>query len=404
MAATSSRAVRPVRQRERRLPLGAPVRAWTLSEWSLLPLRLFLGATFTFAGLQKLANPNFFNAQSPSSIQAQLIASARVSPIHLLIGHLLRFATPLGVIIALAELAIGLGALLGLWTRIAALGGAILSFSLFLTVSFHASPFYTGADIVFTFAWLPFIVAGSGSRLSLDALIARRVAREERLGRPEIVAIQFATVQGVCGHFNKGKCGARQGLACDPAACPVLLGPRAPIATRVQLDTVDRRTLVLGGAAAAAVGTSALILGGATAEAGRLIGGAPTPKKNSHQFSGQGSSSTTTTPSSGVKTAGTLLGPAKDVPKGQAATFTIPSSGDPGIVLHTSAGQYLGYDAVCPHAGCQVGYYAANDLLVCPCHGSQFQASTGAVLNGPAARGLTPLKITEGSDGNLYLQ
>lgn len=408
MSATSSRPVRQVRQRERRLLLNAPVRAWTLSEWSLLPLRLFLGATFLFAGLQKLANPNFFNAQSPNSIQAQLVASARVSPIHLLIEHLLKLATPLGIIIALAEVAIGLGALLGLWTRVAAIGGAILSFSLFLTVSFHAAPFYTGADIVFTFAWLPFVLAGSGTRLSIDALIARRVAREEHLAAPDVVAIQFSTVQSVCGHFNKGKCSARQGLACESAVCPVLLGPRAPMTTRVEIDSVDRRTLVLGTAAAAAVGTGALILGGVAAEAGRLIGGAPAPKKTSSQL-GAGSTATTTPPSntgtgSGQKFAGTLLGPAKDVPVGQAATFTIPTSGDPGIVLHPTAGQYLGYDAVCPHAGCTVGYYAANDLLVCPCHASEFQVSTGAVLNGPAPRGLTPLKIAEGPDGNLYLQ
>jgi len=413
MSSIPTRPVRHVRQRERRLPLNAPVRAWTLSEWALLPLRFFLGGTFVFAGLQKLANPNFFNAQSPSSIQAQLIASARVSPIHLLTEHLLRFATPLGIIIALSELAIGLGALLGLWTRIAAIGGAVLSFSLFLTVSFHASPFYTGADIVFTFAWLPFILAGSGTRLSFDALIANRVAREQHLNLPEVVAIEFATVQAICGHFHKGKCDARQNLPCDAAVCPVLLGSRAPLVTRVQLDGVDRRTMMLGTAAAAAVGTSALILGGVAAEAGRLIGGAPTPKNNSNQLSGSGAT-TTTTPSSGgtptttapsgAKTAGVLLGPAKDVPVGQAATFTIPSSGDPGIVLHPVAGQYLAYDAVCPHAGCTVGYYAANDLLVCPCHASEFQVSTGAVISGPAPRGLSKLKIAEGADGNLYLQ
>jgi thiosulfate dehydrogenase (quinone) large subunit len=29
--------------------------------WALLPLRLFLGATFTFAGLQKLADPSFLD-------------------------------------------------------------------------------------------------------------------------------------------------------------------------------------------------------------------------------------------------------------------------------------------------------------------------------------------------------
>ncbi len=396
---------------ERRLPLGAPVRAWTLAEWALLPLRLFLGATFAFAGLQKLANPNFFNANSPNSVQAQLIASVRLSPIHSVLSHLVQFATPIGIVISLSELAIGLGALLGLWTRLAALGGALLSLSLFLTVSFHASPFYTGADIVFFFAWMPLILAGGGSRLSLDAMIARRAARELGAPSPEIVSIPFATVQAICGHFNQGTCAARHGMACDQAVCPVLIGERPSIATRVAIDTVDRRALVLGVATAAAVGTSALILGGVAAEAGRLIGGAPTPK-NSTQLG----STATTVPSTGPtsppsnspipkgRAKGVLLGPAKDVALGQSATFNIPSSGDPGIVVQPTAGQFLAYDAVCPHAGCTVSYYAPNNVLVCPCHGSQFQVMNGDVMNGPAPTGLKKLNIVEGADGNLYLQ
>ena len=121
----------------RRLPFNAPVRAWALSEWALIPLRLFLGVTFLYGGLMKLSNPNFLNAKSPISIQQQLVASIRISPIHSLISPLTHFAKPLGIFIAFAELAIGLGTLFGLWTRIAALGGAFLSLNLFLTVSFH---------------------------------------------------------------------------------------------------------------------------------------------------------------------------------------------------------------------------------------------------------------------------
>jgi thiosulfate dehydrogenase [quinone] large subunit len=37
---------------------------------------------------------------------------------------------------------------------------------LFLTVSFHSSPYYTGADVVFAFAWTPLLLADSGSVLS----------------------------------------------------------------------------------------------------------------------------------------------------------------------------------------------------------------------------------------------
>ncbi|MGC2175804.1 MAG: DoxX family protein, partial [Acidimicrobiales bacterium] len=138
---------------ERRLPFNAPVRAWALSEWALVPLRAFIGATFLYAGLQKLANPNFFKKNSPISIQSQLLAASHTSPIHVILTHLVGIAKPIGLVIAFGEIAIGLGTLVGLWTRIAAVGGLILSLMLFLTVSFHSSPYFTGADIVFFFAW-----------------------------------------------------------------------------------------------------------------------------------------------------------------------------------------------------------------------------------------------------------
>ncbi len=399
------------------MPFGAPVRAWTLAEWALVPLRIFLGVTFAFAGLQKLANPNFFRPLSPISIQAQLIGASHTSPIRLILTHLIPFAKPIGIVISFTELAIGIGVLLGLWTRIAAIGGAVLSFSLFLTVSFHASPYFTGADIVFFFAWLPFIVAGGGSRLSLDAWIARRVATKAGVALPDLVSIPFATVQGICGNYHDGACAAREGRNCDAAVCPVLLGERAPLATRVSIDSVDRRTLVVSGTVAAGVGVAALLLGGAAADFGKMINDAPKPKSASTQFGAGGStnSPTTTAPASTGTTVpastgttpdttpGTLLGPAKDVPNGHAGTFSIPSSGDPGIVVNAQ-GTYFAYDAICPHAGCTVGYAPSNNLLVCPCHGSEFQVSTGAVLDGPSPRGLTKLKVIEGANGNLYLQ
>ena len=155
-----------------------------MSDRALLPLRAFLGFTFCFAGLQKLANPGFFDAANPISIQAQLAGAARRSPIHALIGPLAHVAIPLGLLIAFGELAIGVGTLLGLWQRIAAAGGIVLSLMLFLTVSFHSAPYYTGADIVFVFAWTPLALAGAGPVLSADAAIAARATRRTRV--PEI--------------------------------------------------------------------------------------------------------------------------------------------------------------------------------------------------------------------------
>ena len=156
----------------------------TLAEWALLPLRAFLGFTFCFAGLQKLANPAFFDASNPASIQAQMAGAARRSPIHALISPLAHHAALIGAVIAVGEVAVGVGALLGLLTRIAAVGGLLLSLNLFLAVSFHTSPYYTGSDIVFVFAWMPLIIAGGGL-LSLDALIANVVAaRQSWSGAP----------------------------------------------------------------------------------------------------------------------------------------------------------------------------------------------------------------------------
>ena len=404
------------------------MRAWALAEWALLPLRIFLGGTFLYAGLQKLANPTFFNNKAPNSIHAQLLGALRTSPIHALLSHLVNFANPIGMVIAYAEIAIGVGVLLGLWTRVAAIGGAILSFNLFLTVSFHSSPYFTGADIVFFFAWMPFIVAGAGTRLSADAWIANRAAKKEGVSSPELVAIPFAKVREICGHFSNSGCDARAGLACDAAVCPVLLGDHAPIATRVAIDSVDRRALVIGGTAAAIVGTTAVIFGAATADVGKLIGNAKLPASSSGQLStsttttsvpastttrpatttSAGTKATTTTSepvttTSAAKPAGTLIGAASEVPVGKPAAFTIPSSGDPGIVFQLKAGDFVSYDTVCPHMGCTVRYSPSNNLLVCPCHGSEFLVKNGDVISGPAPHGLTKLDVVEGSDGNLYL-
>ena len=192
----------------------------------LLPLRAFLGFTFCFAGLQKLANPGFFDASDPASIQAQLAGALRSSPIHALIVPLAHQAVALGLLIACGELAVGLGTLAGLWSRVAAAGGLVLSLMLFLTVSFHASPYYTGSDIVFVFAWTPLLLAGSGDVLSVDAVLRRR----------------------------------RDGPA----------GPRA--AARAGAG-IGRRSFAAEGAAAGLVALAGLALGGMAAVIGRAAGG-----------------------------------------------------------------------------------------------------------------------------------
>jgi thiosulfate dehydrogenase [quinone] large subunit len=382
-----------------RFTLRPPARAWELSEWALLPLRLFLGVTFIFAGLQKLSNPAFFQATSPTSIQSQMAGSARLSPIHSFLHAMLPHAVLIGWIIAYGELAIGLGTLLGLKTRIAAIAGAFLSLNLFLAVSFHSSPYFTGADIVFMFAWMPLIIAGGGSRFCADAMIARAAAKQSGFVMSPLVALPFETVQNFCGHYDEGSCTARSGDPCAASQCPVLL-LRAPQVTPVDITTFNRRSVVIGGTTVAVVAGAAVVTGFLTTAAGHLEASAASGEKSttSSTLLGGGSNAGT----GGAK--GTLIGPASSVPIGSAATFTVPSSGDPGIIFQLSKGTFVAYDAVCPHAGCTVGYAPSAKIMVCPCHGSEFVVATGQVITGPAPRGLTPLPVSESSNGNLYLQ
>ena len=337
-------------------PVPAPSTSYVLGR-VLLPLRAFLGFTFCFAGLQKLANPGFFDAANPASIQSQLAGAAHRSPIHALIAPLGHVAVPLGILIAFGELAVGVGTLLGLRARLAAAGGIALSLMLFLTVSFHSAPYYTGADIVFAFAWTPLLLAGSGPVLSLDAAIADWADKE---------------------------------------AGP---GPGA-----------SRRAVMLGGTVTAAVAVATLVAGGLAAGLGRLAGGTagqqeapglppaagPTPAATA-------SASHRATAKPGKVPRGTAVGPASDVPVGQAASFTDPATGDPSIVIRPDSGTFVAFDAVCPHAGCTVGYDPSAKVIICPCHGSQFNASTGAVEVDPATTGLKKLGIAEGPNGQLYV-
>jgi thiosulfate dehydrogenase (quinone) large subunit len=385
-----------------------PARASWLSGWALLPLRAFLGVTFCVAAIQKLANPNFFKSSDPAGIYAQLLAAERFSPLHLLLGHLLRFSTPLGLIIALGELAVGLGTVLGVFSRVAAFGGAVISLSLFLTVSWATSPYYTGADIAFLFAWTPLIVAGSGGVLSVDAWIADRVRAERGAGPATPVAVPFALVQRMCGQFEAGRCKGMRGAPCESGPCPFLrnVADALPEAERGDLT---RRELLLGAAAAGTTGIAGLVAAGMAAGIGRAIGGAKPPPA---AVSLSPTKSTTTTAAAGGSTSttaaaktppGTAIGPAKDVPVGSWAAFTDPKTHLPSLVIQLDAGRFVAYDAVCPHEGCTVAYVPSESIIACPCHGSEFNPDTGSVIQGPAPHGLGRLRIAEGSDGQLYV-
>jgi len=265
----------------------------------------------------------------------------------------------------------------------------LLSLNLFLAVSFHTSPYYTGSDIVFVFAWMPFIVA-DGGLLSLDALVANVVAarqsRQSGSGAPSDVdrrrvlgAVTFAAaVVAVLG------AGAAAGLG-------RLFNTASPTRSSDELSNGLDSPAVSSSAASQAPPTASTSSASASAIA-------PTPTPSVTPTAKPTPATATPKP----KPPGTKIGPATAVPVAGSAAFQDPATGDPAIVVQPKAGSFLGFDAVCPHAGCTVGYDQQRVRFVCPCHGSEFNGTTGAVEVGPANRGLRRITVAEGSDGQLY--
>ncbi|MEU6596992.1 DoxX family protein [Streptomyces flaveolus] len=140
----------------------------TARHYALLPLRVFLGITFVYAGLDKLTDSAFMKSGGAGSVGDTMRAARDSAAIPALVDLALKSPVLFGYAIALGELAVGIGILLGLFGRLAALGGALISLSLWLTVSWATTPYYYGNDLAYLMAWLPLILAGT-PYLSVDA-------------------------------------------------------------------------------------------------------------------------------------------------------------------------------------------------------------------------------------------
>nr|WSY52405.1 DoxX family protein [Streptomyces sp. NBC_00886] len=158
-------------------------RSWrdTATRYALLPLRVFLGVTFIYAGLDKLTDSAFMKSSGAGSVGETMRAVRDSSAIPALVDLSLKNPVGFGYAIAFGELAVGIGTLIGLLARIAALGGALISLSLWLTVSWASDPYYYGNDLPYMFLWVA-LVLGGAPYLSLDALIRRRRYGRARQG------------------------------------------------------------------------------------------------------------------------------------------------------------------------------------------------------------------------------
>jgi thiosulfate dehydrogenase [quinone] large subunit len=310
--------------------------------WILLPLRAFLGFTFLYAGLSKIGNRSFLDKSDPSSMYSTLVAVKAQSPIGGLLSPVEHHSLAFGLLMALGETAVGVGILAGLFTRIAASGGMVLSLSLFLTVSWGATPWYTGADIVYVFAFTALLLGGAGP-LSADGWLAS--ARSLPSGGGDLVAedktrrVLLGGLAGLAGLVAVGTAALFRGSKAHPA---------------VAAD--DPRTASPSGSVSTTSG--AQVSGRASAAGGKPIIAASA------------------------------------VPVGGAKQTKDPLTGDAIYVLQLEAGQFTALDTRCPHQGCAVSFISKSVGFQCPCHQSEFD-STGAVTRGPATSGLSKIAVSD---------
>jgi glycine/D-amino acid oxidase-like deaminating enzyme/nitrite reductase/ring-hydroxylating ferredoxin subunit len=62
----------------------------------------------------------------------------------------------------------------------------------------------------------------------------------------------------------------------------------------------------------------------------------------------------------------------------------------PVAAFRDDDGELYEFSATCTHLGCELRFNTAEASWDCPCHGSRFDARTGAVLEGPAVHALRP--------------
>jgi Rieske Fe-S protein len=139
-----------------------------------------------------------------------------------------------------------------------------------------------------------------------------------------------------------------------------------------------RRALLLGAGALAVAGCSTKAVPPDATEAGSAPGMAPPAPSTSAMATAAAQSPQT----------GTVLAAASDIPVGGGKIFTAEKV----VVTQPAADEYRAFSAVCTHVGCLVNQ-VADGTIDCPCHGSQFRISNGAVVTGPAMSPLPPKKI-----------
>ena len=82
---------------------------------------------------------------------------------------------------------------------------------------------------------------------------------------------------------------------------------------------------------------------------------------------------------------------------GEAAAFDVRGE---CLAVANLGGALYAFGDLCPHRQCSLADGVLDGAVItCPCHGSQFDVTTGARLRGPAVRGIQvyPVRLEDGA-------
>ncbi|WP_258044344.1 DoxX family membrane protein [Streptomyces sp. SM11] len=127
----------------------------------LLPMRVLLGFISIYAGMGKLCDPVYFDGGERGSMVTWLTSLNPWALAEPLRDFALSHPVGAGLTVAFLQVVVGVLTVLGLWQRVAAAFGALLSAALLVTVSWRTVAVYDAPDIILLAAWSPLIIAGA---------------------------------------------------------------------------------------------------------------------------------------------------------------------------------------------------------------------------------------------------
>jgi thiosulfate dehydrogenase [quinone] large subunit len=253
----------------------------------------------------------------------------------------------------------------------------VISLMLFLSATWHVHPYFLGSDSMYAVAWLAYL-AGMWE--------TERHRRRVRSPAPGYMAAASPS---------------------DLSRRQMLRGAMVAGATLL-LAGIGRAVSGTPGASAASGGGFTRLRTKPSRPPGHQRGaGTPTHHPTQHHPSphhtNHPSHQPTTDPTTGPTSTGpTSGGPAvqgrtiaslASVPVGGAVPFSGPG-GQPCALFRLAQNDVVAFSRICTHAGCVVGYDQSAKLLVCPCHGAEFDPSRGAApVAGPAPTPLPSIHV-----------